>query len=115
VSVDKDVVGFVAAYCNPMCHCLERHLSALLDSELHTHTHAHTHPVTICCRNTDHVHVNGHERTILVILAKYCTRLPDNGSSVIQTCWSTFKHFIILIVSTCYIIVRNLDNKIFIC
>jgi len=29
----------------------------------------------------DHVHVNGHGRTILVILAKYCTRLPDDGSS----------------------------------
>jgi len=34
--------------------------------------------------NTDFVHVNGHDRTILVILAKYCTRLPDDGSSVIQ-------------------------------
>jgi len=32
----------------------------------------------------DVVHVNGHNRTILVILAKYCTRLPDDGSSVIR-------------------------------
>jgi len=32
---------------------------------------------------TDHVHVNGHDRTILVILAKYCARLPDDGSYVI--------------------------------
>jgi len=28
----------------------------------------------ICCHNTDHVHVNGHDRTIRVILAKYCTK-----------------------------------------
>jgi len=39
---------------------------------------------TICCHNTDHVHVNGHDRSILVILAKYCTKLPDDGSSVIR-------------------------------
>jgi len=52
-------------------------------------------------------------RTIFVILAKYCTRLPDDGSSVIR-CWSTFKYFIILIVYTYYIIVHKLDNKIFI-
>jgi len=38
VSVDMDVVGVMAAYCNPL----------------------------------------------LVILAKYCTRLPDDGSSVIR-------------------------------
>jgi len=44
----------------------------------------------ICCHNTDHVHVNGHNRTILVILAKYCTRLPDDGSSVIR---NTLEHF----------------------
>jgi len=40
--------------------------------------------VRICCHNTDHVHVNGHDRTIFVILAKYCTRLPDDGFSVIR-------------------------------
>ena len=27
--------------------------------------------------------VNGHDRTILVILANYCTRIPDDGSSLI--------------------------------
>ena len=32
-----------------------------------------------------------------------------------ETCWSTFKYFTILILSTCYKIVRKLDNKIFIC
>jgi len=35
------------------------------------------------CTN-DLVHDNGHDRTILVILAKHCTRLPDDGSSVIR-------------------------------
>ena len=34
--------------------------------------------------NTDYVHVNGHDRTITVILAKYCTKLPDDGSIVIR-------------------------------
>jgi len=33
--------------------------SAFLYSELHTHTQR----VRICCHNTDHVHVNGHDRT----------------------------------------------------
>jgi len=40
--------------------------------------------VRIFCHNTDLVHVNGHDRTILVILAKHSTRLPDDGSSVIR-------------------------------
>jgi len=32
-----------------------------------------------------------------------------------ETCWSTFKYFIILIVSTNYIFVHKLYNKVFIC
>ena len=31
----------------------------------------------------DSIHVNRHDRIFLVILAKHCTRLHDNGSSVI--------------------------------
>ena len=38
----------------------------------------------------DVVHVNGHDTTILVILAKYCIRLPDDGSSVIR---NMLEHF----------------------
>ena len=38
---------------------------------------------SICCHNTDYVHVNGHNRTITVILAKQCIKLPDDGSFVI--------------------------------
>jgi len=32
----------------------------------------------------DVVNVNRHDRTIFVILAKHCTSLPDDGSSVIR-------------------------------
>jgi len=66
-----------------------------------THTHTHNR-VTICCRNTDHVHINGHDSNIFVILANYCTRLSDDGSSVIRNMLGTFKYFIILILSKCF-------------
>jgi len=53
--------------------------SATLYSGLHTCTTGR-----ICCHNTNYVHVNRHDTTILVILAKYCMRLPDDGSFVIM-------------------------------
>jgi len=56
VSVDMDQVGVMAAYCDPWCVCVWFTVyegTALL--------------VTICCHNTDSVHVNGHDRTILII------------------------------------------------
>ena len=40
----------------------------------------HMHHGEICCHNTDYVHTNGHDRTITVILAKHCIKLPDDGS-----------------------------------
>ena len=46
--------------------------------------------VIICCHNTDHVHVNGHDRNIFVILAKHCKSLPDDGSSVVR---NMLEHF----------------------
>jgi len=61
-------------------HCIRRHCTAVPSCL----------PSRICCHNTDHVHVNGHHRTILVILAKYCTRLPDDGSCVIR---NMLEHF----------------------
>jgi len=108
----------MAAWPDPVCvcivHCIGMHCigSASLYSELYTHTHR----VTIRCRNIDHVHVNGHDRIILVILAKYCVQ----GSLMMdplwsETCRSTFKHFIMLIVTTNYILVHQLDNKVFEC
>ena len=42
-SVDMDKVGVMAAYSDPLC----------------------AQRVRICCHNTDHVHVNGHDITIL--------------------------------------------------
>ena len=58
----------------------------------------------ICCHNTDLVRVNGHDRIILVIFcqALYGFLVMDPVWS--ETCWSTFKYFIILIVSTYYIL-----------
>ena len=51
VSVDMDKVGVMAAYCDPLCvclvHCIRRH-----------------------CHNTELVHVNGHDRIIIVIFSQ---------------------------------------------
>jgi len=60
--------------------------SASLDSAVYTHTH-HRH---MCCHNTDYVHINGHDRTITVILAKHCVKLPDDGSFVIRNMLEQF-------------------------
>jgi hypothetical protein len=46
--------------------------------------------LSVLCHNTDRVFVKGHERTIRVIVAKHCTRLPDDGSSVIR---NMLEHF----------------------
>jgi len=78
----------------------------------------HTRHGQIGCHNTDYVLINGHDRTITVILVKHCTELHDDGSLVIRTRWSNyyknFKYFIIiLIVSTSYIFVHLLDNEVF--
>ena len=51
--------------CVCVVHCIGRH------SELHTHT-----TVTICCHNTDLVHVNGHDRIILVIFSQALYKAP---------------------------------------
>jgi hypothetical protein len=55
--------------------------------------HTHTHATGIRCHNTDLVHVNGHDRTIFVILAKCYIRFPDDGPSVIR---NILEHFWIL-------------------
>jgi len=43
-----------------------------------------------CCHNTDYVHINGRDRIISVILAKYCIELPDDGSLVIRNTLEQF-------------------------
>ena len=75
-------------------------------------------PHTICCHNTDYFHINTHDRTITVILAKQCINLPDDESlffpKYVEAVLNIFKYFIIiLIVSTNYIFVHLLDNKVF--
>ena len=64
VSVDLDKVGVMAAYSDPLClcvvHCIGR------DSCL---------PIQ-CCHNTDLVHVNGHDRRILVIFSQALYKTP---------------------------------------
>ena len=45
---------------------------------------------TICCHNTDYVHINRHDRTITVILAKHGIELPDDGSLVIRNMLEQF-------------------------
>ena len=47
-------------------------------------TFKRVHGSFLWCLNTDYVHVNGHDRTITVILAKHCIKLPDDGSLVIR-------------------------------
>jgi len=45
-----------------------------------------------CCHNTDYVHVNEHDKTIIVILAKYGLKITDDGSFVIR---NILEHFYI--------------------
>ena len=61
-----------------LCVCLSRLCST------------HTHHGQICCHNTDYVLVNGRDRTITVILAKHCIKLPDDGSLVIRNMLDQF-------------------------
>ena len=106
-------------------------LSATLDCAVHTQCHSRlcsTHSVPLytvqytlsatldCAVHTraDYVHINGHDRTIAVILAKHFMELSDDGSVVIRNMLEHFKNFlIILTVSTNYIFVHLLDNKVF--
>jgi len=76
VSVDMDRVGVMAAYCDMLCVCV---CVCVVDSELHTlqnYTHTHAQLVTICCHNTDPVHVNGHDRIILAIFNQALYKSP---------------------------------------
>jgi len=54
------------------------------------HCAIHTHHGQICYHNTDYVHMNGHDRTITVILANYCINLPHDISIVIR---NMLEHF----------------------
>ena len=69
--VGVDVVGVMAAYL-PVVRVSTAQSTECLSRQCSTHTH----------HNTDYVHVNGHDRTITVILAKHCREHPDDGSLV---------------------------------
>ena len=62
LSVDMDVVGIMAAYL----------------------------PVVRVCTALSREALNGHDRTITVILAKRCIKLPDDGSLVIRNMLERF-------------------------
>ena len=109
------VTQCVCVYCTVQRgtrQCRTHTQSASLDSAVHTcrvplqtvrYTHAPRHSldsavhgrttVGVCCHNTDYIHVNRHNRTITLILAKHCIKLPDDGSLVIQNMLEHFKYF----------------------
>jgi len=92
VSVDMDKVGVTAAFCNRVCSfwpvvrvCNSLYMTAFfIYCDTHAHTHTHTQQFRICCHNTDLVHINGHDRIILVIFSQMMDPLWS------ETCWSTF-------------------------
>ena len=69
VFVDMDKVGVIAAYSDPLCVCV-------VGVPSYTVNYTHTKRVTICCHNTDLVHVNGHDRIILVIFSQALYKAP---------------------------------------
>jgi len=67
VSVDMDKVRVMAAYSGPLCVCLV---------PLYTVNYTHAQRVRICRHNTELVHVNGHDRIILVIFSQALYTAP---------------------------------------
>ena len=57
VYVDMEKIGVMAAYSGLLCvcvvHCIER--------PFYTVNYIYAQRVRICCHNTDHVHVKGHD------------------------------------------------------
>jgi len=66
MSVDMDVVSVMAAYLSREALCLSGLFS------------------------THYIHINGYDRTITVILARHCIKLPDDGSLVIRNMLEQF-------------------------
>jgi len=87
VSVDMDKVGVMATYsdslCLSVCVCVcvcsalyMKAMSAVIYSALHTHARARAQPVRIFFHNNELVHVNGHDRIILVIFSQALYKSP---------------------------------------
>ena len=74
------VLHSVERHC--LCTAQSRQCTAQCLSRLYS---THTYHGQICCHNTDYVHVNGHYRTITVILAS-----TDDGSLVIRNMLEQF-------------------------
>jgi len=68
VSVDMDKVGIMAEYCDPLCVCVVHCI--------YTVNYTHALQVRICCHNTDLVHVNRHNRIILVVFSQAPYKAP---------------------------------------
>jgi hypothetical protein len=105
-----DVVGVMAAYlpvvrvcvcvcvCVCVLHCLERHCVCVLhclerDCVCVLHCLERDCVCVLHCLERHYVHVNGHDRTITVILAKRCIKLHDDGSLVIRNMLEHFNYF----------------------
>jgi hypothetical protein len=75
VSVDMDKVSVMAAYSDLLCVCV---CVCVVHCRVPSYTVQYTHAkwVRICRRNTDLVHVNGHDRIILVILSQALYKAP---------------------------------------
>jgi len=65
-----DVVGVMAAYLTVVCVC-----------------------VCVCTVQSREA-LNGHDRTITVILPKHCIKFPDDGSLVIRKMLEHFEIFL---------------------
>jgi len=65
-----DIVGVMAAYLPAVRVCTAQSREAK--------------------HNTDYIHINGHDRTITVILANHCIELPDDGSLVFRNMLEQF-------------------------
>ena len=75
VSVDMDKVSVMAAYCDRLCLCAVR-CACRHSVPSYTVNYKHVQRVRICSHNTDLVHVNGHDRTILVIFSQALYKAP---------------------------------------
>ena len=82
VSVDMDKGDVMAAYSNPLCLCV-------VPSYTVNYTHAQRGSEYAAITPTLSMSTDTIE-PFFVILAKYCTSLPDDGSCVIR---NTLEHF----------------------
>jgi len=92
-----DKVGVMVTYCDPLCvrvvHCIWRHWTT------HTHNGSEYAAITpIMSMSTDTT------ESFLWFLTKHCTRLTDDGSSVIRNMLEHFYIFYNLLVSAYYIL-----------